>query len=150
MLLLTRAFLIAEALMSDLDPKLNVVAAFGDELKRLTLARYAPERLASAARRLGTDVERFVEEAPSDLRRSLRRIADGELGRVRAPGVEEIGRRVTRGVERLTGAIASAAFLIAGSLLVVAGGWHRPLGDALLVAGIVGSAAMALGAFRAH
>lgn len=108
MLLLTRAFLIAEALMSDLDPKLNVVAAFGDEVKRLTLARYAPERLASAARRLGRDVE------------------------------------------RLTGAIASAAFLIAGSLLVVAGGWHRPLGDALLVAGIVGSAAVALGAFRAH
>lgn len=149
-LLLTRAFLIAEAVMSDLDPALNVVAAFGDELKRLTASRYAPARLASAGRRLGQDLGRFLEQAPSDLRRSLRRIADGELGRVQAPGVEEIGRHVTRGVERLTGAIASAAFLIAGSLLVVAGGWHRPLGDALLVTGILGLITVAVGALRGH
>lgn len=149
-LLLTRAFLIAEAMMSDLDPNLNVVAVFGEELKRLAVSRYAPSRLASAGRRLGHDVERFLEQAPSDLRRSLRRVADGELGRIRAPGVEETGRRMTRGVERLTGAVASAAFLIAGSLLVVAGGWHRPLGDALLVGGIVGSTAVAAGAFRGH
>ena len=149
-LLLTRAFLIAEAVMSDLDPELNVVAAFSDEIKRLTVARYGPARLASAGRRLGRDVERFLEQAPSDLRRSLRRIADGELGRVHAPGVEETGRRMTRGVERLTGAVASAAFLIAGSLLVVAGGWHRPLGDVLLAAGILGSTGVALGAFRGH
>lgn len=147
-LLLARAFLIAEAVMSDLDPELNVVAVFGDELKRLTLARYAPTRLASAGRRLGRDLERFLEQAPSDFRRSLRRIADGELGRVRIPGLEDTGRRVTRGVERLTGAVASGAVLIAGSLLVVAGGWHRPLGDTLLAAGILGSIAVALGAFR--
>ena len=150
LLLLSRAFLIAEAVMSDLDPELDVVSAFSDELKRLSLSRYAPSRLASAGHRLGRDLERFFEQAPSDLRRSLRRIADGELGRIRAPGVEETGRRVTRGVERLTGAVASAAFLIAGSLLVVAGGWHRPLGDVLLAAGILGSAAVALGAVRAH
>ena len=149
-LLLARAFLIAEAVMSDLDPELDVVAAFGDELKRLTVARYAPERLASAGRRLGRDVERFLEQAPSDLRRSLRRIADGELGRIHAPGVEDVALRMTHGVQRLTGAVASAAFLIAGSLLVVAGGWHRPLGDALLAVGILGSIAVALGALRGH
>jgi ubiquinone biosynthesis protein len=149
-LLLARAFLIAEAVMSDLDPELNVVAVFGDELKRLAVSRYAPSRVASAGRRLGHDIERFLDQAPSDLRRSLRRLADGELGRVRAPGVEEAGRRMTRGVERATGAIASAAFLIAGSLLVVAGGWHRPLGDALLFTGILGSMTVALGAFRGH
>ena len=147
-LLLTRAFLIAEAVMSDLDPELNVVEAFGEELKRLTVARYAPARLAAAGSRLGRDVERFLEQAPSDLRRSLRRIADGELGRIRAPGLEDTARRMTRGVERLTGAVASAAFLIAGSLLVVAGGWHRPLGDVLLAAGTLGSTAVALGAVR--
>ena len=55
---------------------------------------------------------------------------------------------MTRGVERLTGAVASAAFLIAGSLLVVAGGWHRPFGDGLLAAGIFGSLAVAFGAMR--
>lgn len=147
-LLLTRAFLIAEAVMSDLDPGLSVVGAFGEELERLAVSRYAPARIASAGRRLARDVERFLKQAPSDLRRSLRRIADGELGRIRAPEVEETGRRMTRGVERLTGAVASAAFLIAGGLLVAAGGWHRPLGDALLVVGSLGSAAVAAGAFR--
>ena len=149
-LLLARAFLIAEALMSDLDPTLDVVGAFRDELTRLSVARYAPARLASAGRRLGRDVERFLAQAPADLRRSLRRVADGELGVIRAPGVEEAGRHMTHGLERLTGAVASAAFLVAGSLLVVAGGWHRPLGDALLAVGTLGSTAVAFGALRGH
>jgi ubiquinone biosynthesis protein len=149
-LLLTRAFLIAEAVMSELDPDLNVVEAFGAELERLAVSRYAPSRVASEGRRLGRDVERFLKQAPLDLRRSLRRIADGELGRIRAPGVEETGRRMTRGIERLTGGVASGAFLIAGGLLVVAGGWHRPLGDALLLAGIIGSVTVAAGAYRGH
>ena len=145
-LLLARAFLIAEAVMTDLDPELDVVGAFREELERLSLGRFAPSRLAAATRRFGKDLERFVEEAPADLRRALRRIADGELGRVRTPAVEETGRRMTRDLERLTGAIASAAFLIAGSLLVVVGGWHRPLGDGLLVLGLFGSAAVGSGA----
>lgn len=149
-LLLARAFLIAEAVMRDLDPELDVVAAFGAQVRRLTVGRYAPARLAAAGLRIGRDLERLVAEAPSDVRRALRRIAAGDLGQVGAPGVEETGRRVTRGVQRLTGAVASAAFLVAGSLLVVAGGWHRPLGDALLVIGIAGSAAVALGALRAR
>jgi ubiquinone biosynthesis protein len=148
LLLLTRAFLIAEAVMRGLDPGLSVLAAFGDELKRLTVRKYAPSRMVAAGRRLGHDLERFLDQAPSDLRRALRRVADGELGRIRAPEVEESGRRVTKGVERLAGAIASAAFLIAGSLLVVAGGWHRPVGDTLLFAGILGSTVAALGALR--
>lgn len=147
-LLLARAFLIAEAVMRNLDPELNVVSAFEDELKRLAVGRYAPSRIASATRRFGRDVERLLEQAPSDLRRALRRIANGELGRIHAPGIERKGRHLARGVERLTGAIASAAFLIAGSLLVVAGGWHRPLGDVLLVVGILGSIAVAVGALR--
>lgn len=149
-LLLGRALLLAEAVMADLDPTLNVVEAFGEELKRLALSRYAPSRILSASRRFGRDVERFLEEGPSDLRRSLRRIADGELGRIHAPDIEETGRKVTRGIQRLAGAIASAAFLMAGSLLVVAGGWHRPLGDALLLVGIAGSFSVAVGALRGH
>ena len=147
-LLLARAFLIGEALMTDLDPTLNVIEIFGGELKRLATSRYAPARLAATARRLSQDVERFVEDAPSDLRRSLRRIADGELGRIHAPGIEETGQRLTRGLERMTGAVACAAFLVAGSLLIVAGGWHRPLGDILLFTGIAGSLAVAIGALR--
>ncbi len=148
--LLARAFLIAEALMAELDPDLSIAVAFGDELKRITAGRYAPTRLAAAAHRLERAVERFVEEAPSDLRRALRRIADGELGRVRSPDVEAIGRHHARALERLTGAVAAAAFLIAGSLLVAAGGWQRTLGDALLAVGILGSAAVAVGAWRAR
>jgi ubiquinone biosynthesis protein len=147
-LLLTRAFLIAEALMRSLNPGSSALSAFEDELKRLAVGRYAPSRIASATRRFGLDVERFLEQAPSDLRRSLRRLADGEIGRIRAPDVEETGRHMARGIKRLTGAVAAAAFLIAGSLLVVAGGWHRPLGDVLLAAGILGSIAVAVSALR--
>ena len=148
LLLLARAFLLAEAVMRDLDPTLDVVTVFRDQMARLTLQRYAPWRLAASARRSARDLERFFEQAPADLRRSLRRVADGELGRIRAPGVEEAGRKVSRDIERMTGSIVSAAFLVAGSLLVVAGGWHVPLGDALLFIGIAGSLIVAVGALR--
>lgn len=148
LLQLTRAFFIAEAVMRALDPSLNVVTAFREEVTRLSLGRYSPSRLAASAKRAKRELERFLDQAPPDLRRSLRRLADGELGRLRAPGVEEVGRRVSRDVERLTGALASAAFLVAGSLLVTAGGWHVPLGDVLLFTGIAGSVAVAIGALR--
>ena len=149
-LLLTRALLIAEALMASLDPTINVVTAFGDELERLSVRRFTPARIASVSRHVARDTARLLEQGPADLRRTLRRIADGELGRVHAPEVEETGRRVTRGIERLTGATASAALLVAGSLLVVAGEWHRAFGDALLLAGVAGSVAVAIGALRGH
>jgi hypothetical protein len=62
--------------------------------------------------------------------------------------VEAVARRANRGIERLTGGLISASFLIAGALLVGIGGWHRYVGDVLLGIGALGSLAVSFGALR--
>lgn len=149
LLLLARAFLIAEAVMRRLDPQVNVIELFSAEVRRVELQRFSPERLVQQGREIARDLERMLREAPADLRRALRRIGDGELGRVHAPGMEAIGRRSTRSIERLTGSVVSGALIVAGALLVTVGDWHRVAGDVLLVVGVFGAAATAFGALTA-
>ena len=149
-LLLARAFLVAEAVMRRLDPALNVLEVFEAEVKRITARAYSPARLLKSAERLTRDVERLGREAPTDLRRALRHMADGDLGRVHVPGLERVGRRASRDLERLTLAVASAALVVAGALLGTAAGWRHTAGDVLLVVGIAGTLAVAVGAWRAR
>jgi ubiquinone biosynthesis protein len=147
LLLLARAFLIAEAVLRRLDPAINVVEAFRIELERVFKHRYSPARLLAAARQAGVELDRLLRAGPADLRRLLRRVGDGELGRVSAPALEQVAQRASRDLERLTGALGSAAMLVAGALLVSVGGGHRVLGDVLLVAGTLGTVATGIGAF---
>ena len=146
-LLLVRAFVVAEAVMRQLDPDLNVLAAFEHELRRVMAGRYSPERLLTRGRRFGRDVERMLQEAPVELRNVLRRISAGDLGIVHAPGLESAGHRASTDLERLTGATASGALLIAGALLATIGGWHRVAGDILLLIGFLSVTKIALGAW---
>lgn len=151
LLLLARAFVICESLMHRLDPNLSVIEVFRREVERVALRRYSPARLLGEGRQLARDVERMLREAPADLRRTLRRAADGELGRVQTPGLEAVGRRASRDLQRLTGAVASAALVVGGALLATVRGWHRPVGDALLIVGVLGTLAVSVGAlWRRH
>ncbi len=148
LLLLARAFLIAEAVMRRLDPGLDVLEVFRGEVARLAVHRYSPERLLRDSRQITRDLERLVREAPADARRALRRLADGELGRMHAPELAGLGQRASRNLERLTGAVASGALVVAGAMLVMVDGWHRVAGDVLLAVGVLGTVATALGALR--
>lgn len=148
LLLLTRTFLITEAVLRQLDPGLNVVAVFQREAERVAMRRYSPTRLLAGGRRAARDVERFLSQAPADARRALHRLAEGELGQIRAPELTAFGERASRDLERLTGGVASAALVIAGAMLVMVDGWHRLAGDILLGIGVLGTAAVALGALR--
>lgn len=149
LLLLTRAFLIAESVLRQLDPGLNVIEVFSTELGAIAAGRYAPGRLATRAGHALQELDRLVATAPSDLRRLLRRMGDGELGRVYTPGLERLAERLSRDVELLAGAVASAGLLVAGSMVVGTVGWLRVLGVALLIIGILGSVRVALLAWRA-
>ena len=148
-LLLARAFLIAESVMRGLDPHVSVMELFGAEVRRVELDRLSPARVLRQSRDLAKEVERALREGPSDLRRALRRLGDGELGRIHAPGLEAVALRSSRDVERLTGAVVSSALLVAGALLVTVSGWHRTAGDLLLVGGLGGATITAFGALTA-
>ncbi len=136
--LLTRAFVILESMIGQLAPSYNHMESFREEISRLTAQHFSLGRIKEKTTKLAREMERLINDAPSDTRRILRRIAEGNLGRL--PGLEAVGRRFSRNLERLTSAIAFAALVIGGSMLLLTpmGGWHHILGETMIVGGIVG------------
>ena len=146
--LLTRAFVILESMIGHLDPHHDYMASFREQIARLSAQHFAPGRIKDKSIQLARDMERLIIDAPGDTRRVLRRFAQGDLGRL--PGLEALGARASRNLERLARAIAFAALVISGSLLLLTpmGGWHHRLGEAMIVSGIVGMLFAAIGALR--
>jgi ubiquinone biosynthesis protein len=147
--LLTRAFVILEAMIRQLDPNHNYMGSFREEISRLTAKHFSLERIKEKTTHVTRELERLMNDAPGDTRRILRRFAEGDLGRLQVPGIEALGGRVTRNLERLTGAIAVAALVMGGSMLVLAplGGWHHYLGEMMVIAGVIGTIFIFVGAW---
>ena len=146
--LLTRAFVILESMVSDLAPHHNYMESFREEISRLTAQHFSLARVKEKTTTLARELERLISDAPGDTRRVLRRIAEGNLGRL--PGLEALGIRFSRNLERLSGAIAYAALVVGGSMLLMppTGGWHHTLGEAMTFSGIVGMLLTGIGALR--
>jgi ubiquinone biosynthesis protein len=64
--------------------------------------------------------------------------------------LEALGGRLSRNLGRLAGAIAFAALVIGGSMLLMTkmGDWHDILGKTMLISGIVGMLITGIGALR--
>lgn len=148
--LLTRAFVILESMIRQLDPHHNYMNSFRQEISRLTSQYFSLENIKGKSIKLGRDMERLISEAPGDTRRVLRRLADGNLGRLQVPTLEDLGGRVSRNLERLTGALVVAALVIGGSLLVAApvGGWHHLLGETMVIIGTFGAIIICIAVVR--
>ncbi|NVN91757.1 MAG: AarF/ABC1/UbiB kinase family protein [Desulfuromonadales bacterium] len=148
--LLTRTFVILESMIRQLDPDHDYLKSFREEISRLTTQHFSLERIKDKTGKLVRELERLLGDAPGDTRRILRRIAEGNLGRVQAPSVEALGGRLSRILERLIGAIVNAALVIGGSMLVLAplGGWHHILGESMVFVGIFGTLLICIAALR--
>jgi len=146
--LLTRAFVLLESLVSVLAPDYKYMESFREEISRLTAKHFSLGRIRQKTTKLMRELERLVEDAPGDTRRILRRIADGNLGRL--PSLEALGGRLSRNLGRLAGAIAFAALVIGGSMLLMTpmSSWHDILGEAMLISGIVGMLITGISALR--
>jgi ubiquinone biosynthesis protein len=148
--LLTRTFVILESMIRELDPDHDYLKSFREEISRLTAKHFSVERIKEKTGKFAREMERLMNDAPGDTRRVLRRIAEGNLGRFQAPAVEALGGRISRNLERLTIALAAAALVIGGAMLVNASlpGWHHILGEAMVYAGIFGTLIVWVGALR--
>lgn len=148
--LLTRTFVILEAMIRQLDPDHDYLESFRAEISRLTAQHFSLERIKEKTTKLGREMERLLSDAPGDTRRVLRRIAEGNLGRLQAPAVEALGGRISRNLERLTNAIATSGLVIGGAMLVIAplGGWHHLLGETMVICGIGGMVLVSFGVLR--
>ena len=146
--LLSRAFVILESMISQLAPDFNYMESFRHEISRLRAQHFAPDRIKEKSTTLARDIERLIIDAPGDTRRALRRIAEGDLGRL--PGLEALGGRLSRNLDRLARAIAFAALVISGSMLLLTpiGGWHHILGEAMIISGIGGMVIAGISAMR--
>jgi len=152
--LLTRAFVILESMIRELDPDHNYMGSFREQITRLTELHFSVEQIKDKTNKFAREMERLIGDAPGDTRRVLRRIADGNLGRLQSPGIEALGGRISRNLERLTGAIASAALVIGGAMLSLAppllGSWHHSLGEIMVIAGIIGTLFICIGAMSRY
>ncbi|BEH09427.1 MULTISPECIES: ABC1 kinase family protein [Geobacter] len=149
--LLTRTFVILESMIRELDPDHDYLASFRDEISRLTAQHFSLDRIKEKTGTLAREMERLLTDAPGDTRRLLRRVAEGNLGRLQAPAVEALGGRISRNLERLTGAIISAALMVAGGLMVTApndAGWHHDGGQVMIIAGIIWAIIIAVKTWR--
>ena len=146
--LLTRAFIILESMTEQLAPDHDYMESFREEISRLTAQHFSPSRIKEKTIKLGREMERLISDAPDDTRRILRRIAEGNLGRL--PGLEALGGRLSRNLERLTGAIVFAALVIGGSMILMTpmGGWHQFFGVAMITSGIGGMLIIGIGSLR--
>jgi len=149
--LLTRAFVLLESMIRQLDPHHNYMDSFREEISRLTAKHFSLERIKDKTTKLARELERLINDAPSDTRRVLRRIAEGNLGRLQVPAVEALGGNISRNLKRLTDAIAAAALLIGGSMLVNVQrdtSWHHYLGEIMVGAGVVATLLVGIAALR--
>jgi ubiquinone biosynthesis protein len=149
--LLTRAFVILESLIRQLDPQHNYLESFREEITRLSAKHFSLDRIKDKTGKLARELERLLSDAPGDTRHILRRFAEGNLGRMQIPAVEALGGSINRNLKRLTDAIAAAALLIGGSMLAIAApkdGWHHYFGEALVIAGVVAILFVGLAALR--
>ncbi len=146
--LLTRAFIILESMTGQLAPDHDYMKSFREEISRLIAKHFSPAQVKEKSTKLARELERLLFDAPGDTRRVLRRIADGNLGRL--PGLEALGARFSRNLERLASAIAFAALVIGGSMLLMTpmGGWHDVVGEAMLITGTGGMLITAIRALR--
>ncbi len=146
--LLSRAFVILESMIRQLAPEHNYMDSFREQILRLSVLHFSPERVKKKTGKLVQDIERLIMDAPGDTRRVLKRIAEGDLGRL--PGLEALGWRFSRNLQRLTSAISCAALVISGSMLLITpmDGWHHNLGEVMIISGIVGMVVIAIGVMR--
>jgi ubiquinone biosynthesis protein len=149
--LLTRTFVILESMIRQLDPDHDYLKSFREQISRLTAKHFSLETIKEKTGKLAREMERLISDAPGDTRRALRRISEGNLGRLQAPAVEALGGRISRNLERLTGAIASAALVVGGAMLVAApldAGWHHNAGQVMVIAGVFFTLLVFIGVLR--
>lgn len=135
-LLLTRAFATVEAVMRSLDPELDLLEVFREAVAAMTQRRFAVHRLAADTADIARSLDRLLREAPGDVRRILRRVADGDLGDVRVRDHPHAAAERRHAVAQLARAIAAGFVALSGAVLLHETGWRLGVGLTLLAVGL--------------
>jgi len=128
-----------------LDPELELVTLAKPFMRRMSLGRFAPNRLAEDFSSAGLAYAHLLREAPEELRLILHQVRCGQMRiEFEHRGIRQIAPDLHRIANRIAFAIVLAALIVGSSLIVLAGippRWHNiPLLGLLgfLIAGIMG------------
>jgi ubiquinone biosynthesis protein len=121
LLLLGRAFLIAEALLRRLDPELDVIEVFRRQLTRLEVQRVSPDRLLERGLAVARSLERLSRDLPAALDAVTQRLEQGAAPGGRDGRVPDELAALRRTVASAGGAVAAGLIGLAGAVLLVGG-----------------------------
>lgn len=147
--LMSRAVVILESMIRQIAPDHDYMASFREQYSRLTVKHLSLGSIKDKTGRFARDIARLMRDGPSDTRRILRRMSEGDLGRL--PRLEAMAERLSRNVERLAGSIIYAALVVSDALLSLApnGGGGRHLASFVMTSiGVIGMLVTILGATR--
>lgn len=145
--LLSRAVVILESMIRQIAPSHDHMESFRDQYSRLTVKHLSAGRVMEKTGKFARDMARLLSDGPSDTRRILHRLSEGDLGRL--PRLEAMAERLARNVGRLAGSIMYAALVVSGALLILTphGGKHV-VGSIMISIGIAGMLMATLRASR--
>jgi len=143
--LMLKAVSTVEGLGLMLDPKLELVRLAKPFMRRMSLGRFAPNRLAEDLSYTGVAYAHLLREAPEELRLILHQLRRGQMRiEFEHRGIRQIAPDLHRVANRLAFAIVLAALIVGSSLIVLSDippRWHNiPLLGLLgfFIAGIMG------------
>jgi len=147
--LMSRAVVILESMIRQITPNHDYMGSFQEQYSRLTVKHLSVGRIKDKTGKIARDIARLMSDGPSDTRRILRRMSEGDLGRL--PRLEAMAERLSRNVERLAGSIIYAALVVSGALLSLApngGGGRHFVSSIMTTIGIIGMLVTIIGAAR--
>ena len=145
--LMSRAVVILESMIRQITPNHDYMESFREQYSRLTVKHLSVGRIKDKTGKFARDMARLLSDGPSDTRRILHRISEGDLGRL--PRLEALAERLSRNVERLAGSIIYAALVVSGALLSLTpyGGKHI-VASIMTTIGVIGMVITIVGTSR--
>jgi len=143
--LMMKALSTVEGVGLMLDPELELIRLAKPFMRRISLNRFAPNRLAEDLSYTGLAYSRLLREAPEELRLILHQLRRGQMRiEFEHKGMRQLAPDLHRVANRIAFAIVLAALIVGSSLIVLAGippRWHNiPLLGlfGFLIAGLMG------------
>ena len=143
--LMMKALSTVEGVGLMLDPKLELARLAKPFMRRISLGRFAPNRLAEDFSYTGLAYAHLLRDAPEELRLILHQLRRGQMRiEFEHRGIRQLAPDLHRFANRIAFAIVLASLVIGSSLIVLSGippRWHNiPLLGLLgfLIAGIMG------------
>ncbi|OGQ34548.1 MAG: hypothetical protein A3F16_03510 [Deltaproteobacteria bacterium RIFCSPHIGHO2_12_FULL_43_9] len=134
LMLLTRALLVLDGVVRDLDPEFDLFSEMGEFVRELIKSRYSPQRLAKDVLWTLQDASQLLRALPRQLKQVLSRLSNDELGfKIEINNLEKLNINTIRSRHFLAFSIMISAIILSSTFLVTS-----KVGDTILGLSAIG------------